>query len=171
MDLSGFINKGKNQIISIGILIFSLVIASNIYKGKMEEVENLKSLIAEENKKNEALIVINRLAEDLTSYEKLLARRDTNLSMSDITTLARDEGVKIIAIKPSGQEKSLEYIKLGFDLSVTAFDYDSLASFINKLESFESVYMVDRLDIDSPSYNIDKELKAELRVSAVEILK
>ncbi len=171
MDLSGFINKGKSQIISIGILIFSLVIASNIYKGKMDEVENLKSQIAEENKKNEALIVIDRLSKDLTSYERLLARRDTNLSMSDITTLARDEGIKIIAIKPSGQEESLEYIKVGFDLSVTAPDYDSLASFINKLESFESVYMVDRLDIDSPSYNIDKELKAELRVSAVEILK
>lgn len=171
MDLSDFINKGKNQIISIGILILSLVIASNIYKGKVEEVENLKSQIAEENKKNEALIVINRLAEDLTSYEKLLAKRDANLSMSDITTLARDEGVKIIAIKPSGQEEASEYVKLVFELSVTAPDYDSLASFINKLEFFESVYMVDRLDIDSPSYNNDKELKAKLRVSAVAILK
>ncbi|OQB10981.1 MAG: Pilus assembly protein, PilO [Candidatus Omnitrophica bacterium ADurb.Bin205] len=171
MDLSGFINKGKNQIVSIGIIILSLVIASNIYKGKVEEIENLKSQIVEENKKNEALTAINRLSEDLISYEKLLPRRDTNLSMSDITTLARDEGVKIIAIKPSGQEESLEYVKLNFELSVTAPDYDSLASFINKLESFESVYMVDRLDIDSPSYNNDKELKAELRVSAVAILK
>jgi Tfp pilus assembly protein PilO len=171
MDLSGFINKGKNQIVGIGILILSLVIASNIYKGKVAEVENLKSQIADENKKNEALAVINKLSESLNSYEKLLARRDTNLSMSDITNLASDEGIKIIAIKPSGQEKTPEYVKLAFDLSVVAFDYDSLAGFINKLESFESVYMIDQLNIDSPSFNADKELKASLRVSAVAILK
>ncbi|MDD3088234.1 MAG: type 4a pilus biogenesis protein PilO [Candidatus Omnitrophica bacterium] len=169
--MSGFINKGKNQIASIGVLILSLIIAFNIYKGKVAEVENLKSQIAEENKKNETLTVINKLSEDLSSYEKLLARRDTNLSMSDITNLASEEGVKVIAIKPSGQEETSEYVKLVFELSVTASDYDSLAGFVNKLESFESVYMVDRLDIDSPSYNNDKELKASLRVSAVAILK
>ncbi|MDD4982040.1 MAG: type 4a pilus biogenesis protein PilO [Candidatus Omnitrophota bacterium] len=168
--MSGFINKGKNQIASIGVLILSLIIAFNIYKGKVAEVENLKSQIAEENKKNETLTVINKLSEDLSSYEKLLARRDTNLSMSDITNLASEEGVKVIAIKPSGQEETSEYVKLVFELSVTASDYDSLAGFVNKLESFESVYMVDSLSIDSPSYNNDKELKASLRVSAVAML-
>ncbi|MDD3987681.1 MAG: type 4a pilus biogenesis protein PilO, partial [Candidatus Omnitrophica bacterium] len=135
--MSGFINKGKNQIASIGVLILSLIIAFNIYKGKVAEVENLKSQIAEENKKNETLTVINKLSEDLSSYEKLLARRDTNLSMSDITNLASEEGVKVIAIKPSGQEETSEYVKLVFELSVTASDYDSLAGFVNKLESFE----------------------------------
>ena len=85
----------------------------------MEEIENLKSQIVEENKKNEALTAINRLSEDLISYEKLLPRRDTNLSMSILLPLARDEGVKIIAIKPSGQEESLEYVS-NFELSVTA---------------------------------------------------
>ena len=43
---------------------------------------------------------------------------------------------------------------------IVAPDYNTFAKFINKLETFERIYFIEYSDIDSPSYNKDKELRA-----------
>jgi len=170
MDISDFINKNKNSVFSLIIIIISLVIAFNIYIGQMAAADSLKFRIGEEGKKNEVLSGINKLEDEVNSYRKILVKKDASLFMSDINNFARETGVKVTSIKPSGEEALPEYTKYTFALSITSPDYDNLAEFINKLETYESVYIVEGMNIDTDSFGQDKELKAELSVSALAIL-
>lgn len=170
MVLIDLVNKNKNKIFGLGIIILSLFIAFNIYKAQLAKVDSLKSMIIEESKKNNILSGIGQLAEEVDYYRKLLVKTELSLLMSDISNLAWESGVKIISIKPSGESTLPEYTKYNFELLVTSPNYDNLAGFINKVEVDKNVYIVDALSINSASYNKDRELKAGLRISAVAIL-
>lgn len=170
MDLVGLINKNKNKVFNTAVIILGLIIAFNIYNKQMSDIESLKVKISEEGKKNQVLDNISKLGEKVDSYRQLLAKKEASSSMSDINNIARDAGVKIASIKPSGEETLPEYTKYIFDLSVSAPDYDTLAKFINKIEAYQDIYIVDNFDIQSSSYNKDKVLNANLRISAVAML-
>ena len=170
MDLSGLVNKNKNKVFSLAVIILALIIAFNIYKGQAGRAYSLKAQISEESKKSGILAGIAKLQEQIDSYRKLFIKKEASSLISDINNIAQEAGVNIISIKPSGEAVFPEYTKYIFNLSVIAPDYDKLAEFINKLEVYENVYIVDALDIQAPSYNKNKELKADLRVSAVAMI-
>lgn len=170
MSTSGQLGNNKNKILNIVLIGISLIIAFNIYKKQELNMNSLKANIVEEEKKNHALVNIGKLGAKIDAYKSLLPRRETSTFINDITTTAKNSGVAVLSIKPSGEESSPEYTKYIFDLTVNALDYDSLARFINNLEVHPTVYMIDILDIRSPSFNREKALNANLRVSTVAIL-
>lgn len=170
MDSVSFINKNKNKVFNVVLIIVALFFAWNIYKKQIVKIDILKSDIIEEEKKNRALKIIGVLGGKVDSYRRLLVKKEVSFLMNDINNIAREAGVNIISIKPSGEEQQADYVKYNFDLTVSASDYDGLAKFINALEVNKSVYMVDVLEIRSNSYNREKELNANLRVSAVAML-
>jgi len=167
MDLTGLINKNKNKVFNIALIILSLFIASKIYDDQSKKIDALKAGVIEEGKKNQALEGISKSKDKIDAYRRLLVKKDASSYMNDISGLARDAEVKILSIKPSGEEVLPEYTKYIFDLQVSSSDYDSLAKFVNSLEMHKTVYTADTLDIAASSYNKDKEIKADLRVSAV----
>lgn len=170
MGSANLVDKNKNKIFNIVLIIISIVVALNIYKKQVMKINSLKANIVEEEKKNKALDNFGKLDAKVDSYRRLLPRKETNTYINDINNIARSSGVVIMSIKPSGEESSPEYTKYIFDLMITSSDYDKLAKFINSLEVNQTVYMIDVLDIRSSSYNKEKELSANLRVSALAIL-
>ena len=170
MGVESLINKNKNKVFNIVLIIIALIVASNIYKKQVADINSLKANIEEEEKKNQTLENIGKLDAEIESYRMLLAKKETNTYMNNINNIARDTGIKIMSIKPSGEEPSPDYIKYIYELTVSAPDYDRLARFINALEVNQTVYMIDIMDIRSSSYNKEKELNASLRVSAVAMI-
>jgi len=170
MGLPDLINKSRNKAINLAVIILSLVIAMNIYKGHLVRLEGLKAQISEENKKGKVLSGIKQLSEEVDAYRRLLVWKESSLSMAELNNLARESEIKISSIKPLGESALPEYSRYIFELSVVSPDYDRLAKFVNKLEVYKDVYLVDLLDINSTSYNKDKELNATLRVSTIAIL-
>jgi hypothetical protein len=170
MDSVSLINKNKDKILNVALIIISLVVASNIYKKQVAKIDSLKASIVEEEKKNQALDSIEKLDVKIDLYRKLLPGREASVSINDINNIARNVGVGVISIKPSGEEKFPDYTKYIYDLTVSSSDYDSLARFINALEANQTVYVIDTFSISSPSYNREKVLNANLRVSVVAML-
>ncbi len=170
MDSVSLINKGKNKFFNIALIIIALVIAFNIYKKQVARLDSLKVTIAEEEKKNLTLNNIEKLNARINSYRQLLSKKESGSSINDINNIARNAGIKVTSIKPSGEDVFPDYTKYMFELTISSPDYDSLAKFINTLEVNQTVYMVDTLEIRSPSFNREKELNASLRVSAVAML-
>lgn len=170
MGIESLIGKNKNKVFNIALIIISLIIASNIYKKQIANIDSLKANITEEEKKNLTLDNIGKLNSKIYSYRKLLPKKETGSSINDINNMARNAGIKIMSIKPSGEESFPDYTKYIYELTISSPDYDSLAKFINTLEVSQTVYMIDILDIRSFSYNREKELNANLRVSAVAML-
>ncbi|MCX5707177.1 MAG: type 4a pilus biogenesis protein PilO [Candidatus Omnitrophica bacterium] len=173
MDLTGLFNKHKNKVMNIGIIIIALIVATNLYKKQLANTELLKVKISEEEKKNQILENIGQLDNKINSYRKLLVKREVSLVMSDISNLAKDTGVKIISIKPGEEEHLANYDKSIFDLTITVPNYDMLGGFINKVETYQNVYLVESTAIKGYSENNsdNKELTVNLRISSVAILK
>jgi hypothetical protein len=170
MGLESLIGKNKNKVFNIVLVIISLIFASNIYKKQIANINSLEANITEEEKKNRTLDNIGKLNSKIDAYRKLLPRKESDSSMNDINNIARNAGVKIMSNKTSGEESFPDYKKYIYDLAISSPDYDSLAKFINLLEVSQAVYMIDVLDLRSFSYNREKELNANLRVSAVAMI-
>jgi len=168
MNLTGLINK--NRVISLGLIILFLVAAYNIYRSQAAKLDSLKTRIREEKNKNEILSNISYLSESIDSYRKLLIMKEPSTVMSDINTLARDCDLKINSIKPLGESSSAEFVKYNFELSILSPNYDNLAKFVNRLETYQNFYAVDAFSIDSTAYNKDRELKVNLRLSTTVML-
>ncbi len=169
MDLIGLINNNKNKVFNIAVIILALIIALNIYKKQMANIESLKVKISEENKKNKVLEGLGKLENKISSYEELLPNKEVSFFMSEISSIVKDSGVKLTSIRPLAEEPYPEYTKYAFELTVNSPNYDLLAKFINKLEAYQSLYIIDNIDIGVLSYDQGGRLKATLHVSAVEM--
>jgi len=167
MTVQDQIDKYKNAIINIAVIVFTLVIANNIYKGKTAEIDSLKVKISEEAKKNIEMDKIIRMEKRKDAYKKLFANRETSAIMADISSIASGAGVKVLSVKPSQKESAADYSKEIFELVVTAHSYDILAEFINRIESFKNVYIIDGMEISSSDGFDRKGLTASLRISSV----
>lgn len=165
MEAIEFINRQKNALIKIGILLFALIIASRIYKAQNTVIESLKVKVDDEVKKNEILIGIGQSEKKINLYRQLFLKHDTASAMNILSGLARDARVKIVSIRPSAQEKLVDYAKVPFELSITAPGYREVGRFISSVENNESIYMVDSMSVDTERQS--GELRVNLRVSAI----
>jgi len=168
MEKNEQIEKYRNRAVNVILIIVALVISSNIYKANQAKVEELKGKIAEEQKKNDELSNIKKLDSGIKSYRKILAEKDDSVSMNEINSIAKDNEIKILSIKPSAGLFKPDYRKSSFDVNVSAPTYNSLVRFVNAVESYKSFYTVDGLEIVNKTEDKDEEgLKANMRISAV----
>ena len=165
MEIINLVEKNKNRLFNIAVIILAIIIAANIYKQQSKDMEALKNKSNAEIKKNKVLEDISKLERKINAYKNLLAVRDPNLTINSIGNIAKESGVNIMAIKPEPQQRYQDYIKTPFNLLVNVPSYHVLGDFIAKLESNQNVYMVDYLDIKSETQK--GVLTIDLRVSSV----
>lgn len=165
MDAIGSFNKYKNLVLNIVIIIVACIVSVKIYKRQVSQMEALKTQKEMEIKKNASFQNIGKLEKKLDAYKNLLARKDANKIINDITNLAKESDIKIVSIRPVPEEAEQDYIKLPFDLAISASDYHTLGKFISKLESYTDVYVIESLEITSESQK--KELTANLRLNTI----
>lgn len=161
------VDKYKNAVINMAVVIIALVIAVNIYNGKTAEINSLKLKINEEEKKNLELEEIGRTEKKKGAYKKLFVKKEASEVMADINDIANAAGVSVLSVKPSQSDSTTDYSKDAFEIAVKARSYDILAKFINSLESFASVYMIDDMAVDSSEEFSKKGLTVTLRISSI----
>ena len=161
------IDKYKNIIINIVIIIVTLIIATNIYKGNQGRLESLNLKINEEEKKNSELEKISQMESREKLYKKLLAKREASLIMADINDITKAAGVNVLSVKPLQKESSANYSKDIFAVTVNTSSYHNLGQFIDALESYGNVYIVESMEISNQASDNKKGLAANLRISSV----
>lgn len=169
MEAMEFINKNKNALFNVVLILLALFISNKIYKSQRQTMESLREQTREESKKNEVLQGIRSLEENFGLYKKLLPDKDAASAINTFGNIAKESSINIVSIKPYPEQKFAEYIKIPFELSVSSPDYHRLGRFISRIESHRDVYMVDSLSINAG--NQPKELNASLKVSAIILIK
>jgi len=147
MELISLVNKHKNKVFKYAIILFSLIVANNVYKKQVSDVEKLKSKNQMEAKKIGVLDEISGLERELGSYKNLLAKKDTGTIINTINNIAKESGLKIVSIRPAQEQRYQGYIKFPFYLMLSTSDYHALGRFISRIESHQDVYIVEAVDI------------------------
>jgi len=165
MEAQDFIGKYKNKILNVAIIILSLFIASKIYKEQLKGIDSLKEKKNLESKRSEILESISRTEKKNNAYKELLSRKDASNVISTVSNIAKEFNIKIISIRPTQQQKYIEYAKIPFDLVLNASSFHDLGNFISKIESHRDVYTIDSLGISIERQS--KQLNINLTLSSI----
>lgn len=164
MEVGG-INKYKNKIFNIAIIILGLIIAINIYKNQIKDIDSLKQTKGMEDKKNAVLGNISQWEKKSKAYSNFLAKRDPGSAVNALNDLAKESGARIISIKPMPEQTYPDYTKLPFELVLGIDSYHALGNFISKIESYQDIYVIEAIEIKSETET--KELRANLKLSSI----
>lgn len=133
--------------VNIGLLIIAAMVAVNIYKSQLKQIEKLRQEQESEKTKTNLLEDIESLEQKLQAYKEILTPKDTSTIMNTINTLAQESGLKILSFRPGNEHSYQEHTAVPFYLEVNSPDYHSLGRFISKIESFRDVYIVESMNI------------------------
>lgn len=172
MELTVIIDKHKGKILNAAVIIFAVIIANNIYRNQLNEINSLREKKEMELKKKDILGDFTGLESKLNAYKELLGKRDLSVVINDINAIAKSSNVKIISIKPSEEESYPEYVKFPFELVVTTVNYHALGKFVSALENSSIVFLVEGVNVRSESDTEGKAeiLNANLRISNIAFL-
>lgn len=167
--------KHKNKVLNIGIIILAIITASYIYSSQNQALISLSQKKDQEIKKNSVLESISRVEKKADAYKKFFAVKELGEVVDALTNIAKDTRVQLLSVKPGAKEKHPEYIKTSFLISVRARDYHALGAFVNKLENYKDLYLVEDMNInpsnpDVSGSNDDRQLNVNLRISTVSYL-
>lgn len=160
--------KAKNKVVNLVVLIIGVVVAMQLYQGNLKKIEALRGQQEAEKKKNELLFEISQLEGKLDAFRSTMSPKDVNTVMNALTVLAQETGLKIMSFRPSVDQPFPEYVKSPYNLEVSAPDYHSLGRFVSKVESAADMYMIDKMNIRTSSFD-SKELIAEMTLVTVSI--
>jgi len=152
--------KGRKRVLSIGIILFTLIITLIIYRVQIKKIELLHVNKDSELKKNEVLKEISRSEKTIKLYKNIFSKKDASSVMNTISNIARDSNVRLISIRPGNEENQPLYIKCPFILVIDADNYHAIGKFISSIENQSDIYFVDAISIRSQeeSQIPDKEL-------------
>lgn len=171
----GLLQKNKNKILNLGVILLALFIAFQIYRSGDQRANLLVQQKDNELKKNIALEEIAGLEKRIDGYKKVFVKKDIASVMNSISAIAKNCSVKIISIKPNNEEAFSSYLKTSFSLTITAPGYHSLGNFISQIESFKDIYVVEEINIaptgiDQPEETVDTNLNVNLTMSTISYL-
>lgn len=147
MNLNKRVNK--NTLIKIVIVLLTLFIGYSLYSSGANNIQILEEKKESEIKKNTAIYELSAIQKIFNSYKDFLNKKDISSVINTIGNIAKESGLTISSINPSGQAKSTFYFKYTFDISFSVNDYHSLAKFINNLERSRDIYFIDNLMVNS----------------------
>jgi len=166
MNTVNFLNKYKNSVFNVGIVLVAVFVAAKIYgfiESKKIATEETRVM---EQKKNEVLGEISGLEGRLAMYKNYLNKKDLSASINTIGNIARESSAKIISVKPTPEESYTAYIgKYPFDLILEVDNYHSLGKFISRLESHPDVYAVEVFSISPQRKKVGEEVESKLIVN------
>lgn len=156
------VNKYKNLVLNIPLLILALVISVNIYKKQANNIELLTQKRDLENKRLGLISNINTIEKNIKLYNEAINRKDITAIMGLVSTLARNSSVRIISIKPAAEKDYSTHIKYSFDLVCFSNNFHNIGRFVENLENAPEFYSVDNINIlglNSPETGVSVNLK------------
>lgn len=144
MELGG-IEKYKNKIINIAVIVLAVIIAVNIYKNHVISITALNSQKQKEIEKNEIITNIIKLQKEFNAYKSLINGKDVSLAINNLNIIAKDAGVKINSIKPEQTKIEGIYETYSFQLEISAQNYENVGNFISSLESDPMIFIIDSM--------------------------
>lgn len=175
MDANALLEKNKNMILNLGIVILALFISFQIYKGIEERINVLAAQKNDELKKSEAASEITSLEEKIDGLRKVFVKKDLGAVIDTISAIAKKSSVRVASIKPDIEEAHADYIKSSFLITINAPDYHALGDFVSQVESYQDIYIIDELRIVSEgsgqvAANADRGLKINFKISTISYL-
>jgi len=141
------LNKFKNVILNIGIVILALIIANVIYNNQTVTVDVLKRNKENELKKNKLLDNIKRVDGTFISYKETINSKDMSQIINNISNMAKESDITIDSLKPQAEKPDSIYINYPFEMKMHAKSYHAIGRFISKLESNPYIFIVDNMTI------------------------
>ncbi len=172
MVAADLFTKYKNKVLNTGIIILAIIAASYIYSSQNQELVSLNQKKDQEIKKNSVLESISQVEKKVDAYKQFFTVKELGEVVDALTNIAKDTRVQLLSVKPGAKEEHSEYIKVSFLISVRAADYHALGAFVNKLENYKDLYLVEDININpfNPGVsgsNEDRQLNVNLRISTV----
>lgn len=149
MEKIELLEKNKNKVLNIAIILFALLIVFNIYKSSDEQLNLLTAKKKDELKKNRVMEEIAVLEKKIEGYKKVFAEKDMGSIFDAISSIAKNNSVKIISIKPVGKETGADYSETSLLITISSPNYHSLGNFISQIEANKDIYSVSEVSIDS----------------------
>lgn len=165
MESQVLLKKYKNKVLNAAVVLLTLIIISNIFKGQSQQVKALNETRAAELKKNEILSSISSLEKKISAFKKIFGKRDPSAVINSLSIIARESNVKIISITPKGQDNRSAYTKYPFDLVVGVENYHSLGKFVSNIESSNDLFFIDRMGVRPTEKSVTQEQKHGLTVN------
>lgn len=153
------LNRFKNQIILLVIIVVSVMIIKNILKDfsqKMVEVENLQSEV------DHTVTLLDRWGKLSKEYLELSDRcsfSEENFFYRFVEDVARNSKINLNSLTPSRLEKQY-YTEVKVDLKISS-SYENITNFIKTIEE-NSKITIDKLSMrqgDSEGMQIEMSLK------------
>jgi Tfp pilus assembly protein PilO len=164
-DLTG---KNKSLVLNLIVIIIAAVVGFNLYQRNVALKAELGSKIKNEQEKSKVLKNIDQSERTMGAYRKLLSKKDANLVMATITNMAKDQGIRVVTVKPLPELRSDQLIKIPFTLTVAPSSYHALGKFISAIESFQDVYVVDSVGIATKDESGESgKLIANITISSI----
>jgi Tfp pilus assembly protein PilO len=158
------ISKYKNTIINVALVVLALFFSFRIYDAQNKKIIVLKEKAEIEVKKNVVLEEITAIDQKIGALKKVVNSKNMNTSLNTIASIAKENSVKIISIRPTEQTTFPLYMKYPFELIVSVDSYHSLGKFISKLENHPDVFSVDVLEMKPQEFLQGEKLVARLTV-------
>ncbi|HNW40039.1 MAG TPA: type 4a pilus biogenesis protein PilO [Candidatus Omnitrophota bacterium] len=152
------IERNKNKIVNVGLIILSLVIAFQFHRSASEQVNTLIQQQNSELEKNKVAEDIAGLEKKTEAYKKAFVKKELTSIMDTISGIAKDASVKIVSIKPLTEESVTNYSNSSFLITLKASSYHALGDFITKIENHPDIYLVSEISINS-ALQADQEVK------------
>ena len=102
MDASVFLQKNKNAILNVAILVLALIISIKIYQNQDAQIAALKIQKQSEAENNIVFKNLTQLDNKINTYKRSFKIRNSGEVMNTIGEIAKSSGLKIDSIRPLG---------------------------------------------------------------------
>jgi Tfp pilus assembly protein PilO len=167
MEILNVINKIKENLLNILIIIVALMISFNNYKTRNKALEILKAKRDVELKINQLLDEISTLENMNFSLKGKINNKAVSATIDVLGGIARDSNVKIILIKPQVERFYSAYTLYPFEVSITSSSYHRVAKFINLLEKSSNIYFIENMELSSNPQIKEDKITAKLVISTI----
>jgi len=171
VDSGKIVNKIKENLVSLIILVLAVIIAFKVYRGKEAEFLGLKNDKEMENKKNAILNDLSELEKEFAYWNENVNNKELSAVLDKIGDFAKNASVKITKITPQKEIVVGVYTKYPYDITLSASKYHQIGKFMSILESSPDIYMVENLAINSNTASENDSISATLTVFTIMINK
>jgi len=168
MDVMTLIQKNKNTVLSIVIVVIALFISLKIYQNQDKEIENLKKKAQAEEKSNQIFGTLVTLDDKINIYKRSLKIKTTSEVMNRVSEIVKESGLKLESIRPLSESLNEDFVRFSVSASLRTKDFNQLGEFMSRLENDPALFTIDSLKINRDSSG--SGLSIGLRVSAIRVL-
>jgi hypothetical protein len=167
------LTKHKNSVINAVVLVIAAFIAMNLFRVTDKSYQELKNKQTSENKKNIAYESVSVLEKRIIEQKAVFGTpKDMSLVFSNISTFAKNSGVKVNLIKPLFNSSFPAYTKYLFEVDVNCPDYHKIGAFVSEMENSGQGYLIDEINVVrrlnyTDKAKVDPILVARLKIASI----